>query len=431
MDVLVFLAAHPGEVVSKQQLLDGVWGGRAVSDDALTGSIYQLRKVLGDDARSPRFIETLPKRGYRLLVAPGAVSEGRSPASRRLPAVATVALLLVLALVLAGSLPRAQRRPPPEAVEAYLRGRALLGQRVPPALEQSRLDFERALAIHPGYAEAFAGIAEGWFQRIFLGLERPADLYPRARAAALRALELDPDLAEARVTLAMVTVLADHDLERGEEELRRALRSRPVDAGAHRWYAYVLACLGRPAEAVAETRQALRLAPQDLTIHRDASEIFLLARDYDAVVHQGEKTLALSPNFADVHLKMAWALALQGRDAEAYAAFRAALLAVGVEAGPLEDLDRVHATEGLPGVYRAMARWLEGAAPVLGGGSWIDLAVLHAAAGNRDRAFAWIEQGVRRQDPFLVLLPVTPLVDGLRSDPRFPRLLRRLRTAHG
>ncbi len=340
---------------------------------------------------------------------------------------ATVALLLILALVLAGSLPRiGADRPPPEALQAYLHGRALLDQRIAPALEQARVDFERALEIHPRYAEAHAGIADSYLQRIVIGLDRPADLYPHARAAAQRALALDPDLAEARTTLAMVFFLADHDFPRGEQEIRRALRSRPDDANAHRWYAFVLACSGRRSEAVAEARRALSLAPRDLTIHRDVLEVFLLARDYEAVVRQGKRTLELAPDHADARLKVAWALAHQGRDREAYAAFRATLRSVGVTPRVLENLDGVFAAEGLPGLYRATARWMEGAAPVLGAGSWIDLAVLYAAAGDRDRAFAWIERGVERQDPYLVLFPVSPLIDGLRSDPRFPRLLRRL-----
>src|SRR5262245_7660432 len=182
MDLLVFLAGRPGEVVAKQQLFAGVWDGRIVSDDALIGAVSQVRKALGDEARTPRFIETIPKRGYRLLVPPAAPELEPSEAAaltaklepalsvgpprrgwQRLGAGVAAGALLVAAILLALARRLAGDRRPEgvsPAQEAARHGHALLDNPSQEGLEQARLDFIRALELDPQLAEAEAGLTQ-------------------------------------------------------------------------------------------------------------------------------------------------------------------------------------------------------------------------------------------------------------------------------
>src|SRR5579872_2321223 len=171
MDLLVFLCSRAGEVVPKQEVLDTIWGGRFVSDDTVKGSFYQLRKALGDDPRQPRFLETLPKRGFRVLVEPVPLE--------------------------------------PDS-DLVAKGRAALASEANPAsLKQARLYFERALEAEPEHPAALAGLARTFVTMASLGF--PGDLWSGAKRAAARAIELNPKLAEAHLALAAVKAVAEHD----------------------------------------------------------------------------------------------------------------------------------------------------------------------------------------------------------------------------
>jgi DNA-binding winged helix-turn-helix (wHTH) protein/tetratricopeptide (TPR) repeat protein len=432
MDLLVFLAAHSGEVVSKERLLEAVWQGRIVGDDSLTVAVSQLRKALGDDARSPRYLETIPKRGYRLRMAPAGQEPAPPPARlsrRRAPsaraAVALLGLVLLAAVLAVWGRTRSGRQS--AAADAYLQGRTLLEQPTRSSLEQARLLFKRALEIDPHHAAAAAGLADSYLMEADAGLGNPADLYPKARQAAQRALALDPDLAEARASLAVVLLFADHDFKRAEDEFRRALRLQPGSVSAHCGYALLLTAAGRHEEAIAEARRALELAPVDLAAHQSLLEVLLMARRYGDAVRTARATIDLAPRFAPAWLDLGWAYAFQGRDREAYAAFRGAFQAFGTPEERLKRIDGIFAAEGLPGVYRNAARRLEQDAAGRGSGEWVLLAAFDAMLGERDKVFALLNAAADRDEPNLLWLQVTPALDGLRSDPRYAALVRRLR----
>ncbi|MEW6367571.1 MAG: winged helix-turn-helix domain-containing protein [Acidobacteriota bacterium] len=572
MDLLVFLASRAGQVVTRQDILDGVWGGTAVSEDSITTSIYQLRRALGDDAHSPRFIETIPKRGYRLLVAASAHDEGTTsePAvraihrkrryafiavgclipvalaaigfwidgARRTPGVRSLAVLplknlsaepgddylsdgitaalitelakmeplrvisrtsvtlyrdspksvgeiareLQVDAILEGSLlrsgervridarlidatrdtplwaesyerdigdllqlqqliaqsiahgiqvrlaserPAAAREPVPEAaMEAYLKGRSLLDQRNPATLMQVRLYFERARQIAPAFAEAAAGQADAYALMGYYGIGDPVEVYPLSRTAAMAALDLDPDLAEAHTALATILFFHDWDLAGAEKEIRRAIQLQPNLAIAHRRYAYILAISGRRAESIAEARIALALDPVYLPSYWDLAEILMMAREYDEVIRLMKKALELDSTAAEAYSNMQVAYAFQGKTKESYAAFRAAAQSEGMTHEVLEQLEEVFAKQGLQGIYRVVARRLEGAERNRSTSN--ALCIIYAAIGERDRAFELLEEAYRRRDPGLLALRVSPYMDPLRSDPRFSSLVRRL-----
>ncbi len=430
MDLLVFLASRSGGVVSKQEILDQIWKGSAVSDDALTGAVYQLRKALGDEARRPRFIETIPKRGYRLLIpaeAPAAPASDTLTveSSRRWRWLAAVLAALVAAG--AGAWWVAARDPvPAEAMEAYQKGHSLLSQHTPQALQQARVYFQRALQLHPQFPAASAGLAESIVLRLDIGLGVPAELAAEARAAALQALEADPDLAEAHSAYAAIVAAFDWDFPRAGKELRRALQLRPDLAEAHRRYAYVASTLGRREEAIRAARRALALDPLSLPAYRDVAEMLIMARRYDEAVLEVRKALELDPDDPGSLSKMATVYWLQGKEREGYAAYRRSLRAESLDPEVLARLDAVFAREGMQGVARSVAQYLE-SQPIEVPSLYAEMATLYAAAGERDRAFAALGRACDERLPNLPWLSASPYLDSLRADPRFAELLHRMR----
>lgn len=441
MDLLVFLASRAGQVVSKAELLEVVWEGRAVSDDVLTGTISQLRKALGDDARRPTWIETIPKRGYRLLPPVGESPTGDIPGSeiagapeegaraprarRRTLGLAAAGLLGLVAaggtawVLVAGS--GAAR-----ATEACRKGRAALVLRTPISLRQAELYFQQALTLDPHQGAAQAGLADTYCLMVDAGVDSPARLFPRARQAAEAALALDPGMAEAHSARATVLFLHDRDFTAAEEAFLRALELEPRYAPAHRLFAFMLSALGRHDEAVAEAERALELDAYSLQAHRDLGEILLLARRYDQVIDRMQATLTLDPDFPDAHLKMGYAWFFLGRPAEAYAAFRAAFEGLGLAPELLVRLDQAFAGRGLAEVFRLTAQAMEEDTLRSNPRSLTDRAVLYGAAGDRERALAALQQADARRDPNLLWLAVAPYADPLRSDPRFARLVAHL-----
>jgi hypothetical protein len=215
MELLLLFAASPGRVISKDEIIASVWGGRAIGDDTLAATISRLRTALGE---STRFIETLPKRGYRLLIVPDGFA---APA------------------------PSA-----PDGIAALIaKGRAALLVALPQSLAQARVYFEAAIAADSKSAAAQAGLAEAMLAQHAAG--QGASFAASARAAAQAATALDPDLATAWATLGAATLIADRDFAAAEAALLRALALDRKAARTHRVYAFALAAVGRFPQASA------------------------------------------------------------------------------------------------------------------------------------------------------------------------------------
>src|SRR5262249_20217932 len=152
------------------------------------------------------------------------------------------------------------------AYEAYLRGRFFWNRRDAEDLEKSLAAFEEAVRHDPGYALAYAGLADAY---VLLAPGGPPDFFPKAEAAAQKALTLDPDLAEAHASLGFARFFADWDFAGSERELRRAIQLNPGYATAHHWYAYRLLAAGHSARAVSEVRRAREIDPTSLVVNRD------------------------------------------------------------------------------------------------------------------------------------------------------------------
>lgn len=393
MELLVFLCSRPRQVISKDELLAYVWSGRFVSDDTVKAAFYQLRKALGDSARKPRFIETLPKRGYRVLLAPVPLDP--------------------------------EPRDPETAADSLVqRGKALLAGRPDPAtLTQARLYLDRAIEADPDHADALAALAMLSVHLVALGTG--GDLMARARALAVRSVVAAPGSAAGHAALGVTTLLHDRDVASAEEELRVAIALEPRDATAHRWSSKLLSFSGRHDEAIAEAKRAMEADPLSIASHRDLVEALFLARRGDEAIREAHELLRRFPQETEVQLGLAWLHWIAGHEQQAFEAFYAGLTGSGVARDVLDGSARVFREGGMPEVFRNWSQVLEGQAAL--GHKALDLVVLYALLGENDRAFEWIDRLVDLSHPAILWIPVSPVFDRLRSDVRYPGVLARLR----
>ena len=197
----------------------------------------------------------------------------------------------------------------PQAYESYLKGRYFWNKRTADGLKVALAYFNQAIEEDPNYAQAYSGLADTY---ALLGdwqyaVMTPKEAYPKAKAAALKAVELDNALGEAHNSLAFVLDGFDWDLDSGGKEFRRAIELNPGYATAHHWYAGHLALLGQYDEAIAEMKKAESLDPLSLIINADLAELLVLAHSYDEAIGQSRKTIEMDPNFAMAHNQLAQA----------------------------------------------------------------------------------------------------------------------------
>ena len=302
----------------------------------------------------------------------------------------------------------------PEACELYLKGRYHLNRANPEDLDKAVTYFRDVLRLEPHYAPAYTGIADAY---MFFGLHlgTPRDWVVQARDAAVRALELDPDLAVAHCALAFFKILHEWDWAGAEAEAKRALELEPGAGGPHRTYGILLSLLGRHAEAVAEARLDRELDPLSSTANYYLGFALYMARRYDEAIRQLREVLDLDPSYFAAHIGLGHIYAAQARYAEALAEF------AQVGSRP-EFIAWIHALAGRPEEARlSIAQSLKQA-----GRSRVVLSVVYALLGVMDEAFASLEQAFEERDSSLTVLKAIPSVDPLRADPRFADFLGRM-----
>ena len=316
----------------------------------------------------------------------------------------------------------------PESYQDYLRGRYFWNRRTEAALRQALGYFQRAVAADPGYAPAYSGLADCYSSlgaSSVVGGLPPRQAMPEAKAAALKALEIDGTLAEAHTSLAMVHLLYDWDLAASEKEFKRALDLDPHYTTAHHWYSHCLLPLGRTEESLAESRRALELEPLHLVINLHLGWHYLYARQYDQAIDQFRRTLELDPTFPQAKRYAAWGFLQTGRQAEAIAALQEAVSALGRAPEVEAELGHALAVAGRGAEARALLedlRQLSSSRYV----SPYSVALVHAGLGDRDQALAWLDKAYAERSDYMPYLGLEPMLDSLRSDPRFDALVRRV-----
>jgi TolB-like protein/DNA-binding winged helix-turn-helix (wHTH) protein/Flp pilus assembly protein TadD len=313
----------------------------------------------------------------------------------------------------------------PEAYESYLKGRYFWNKRTPDSLKVALAYFNQAIDEDPNYAQAYSGLADTY---ALLGdwqyaVMTPKEAFPRAKAAAIKALELDSTLSEAHNSLAFCFDAFDWDLESAGKEFQRSIELNPGYATAHHWYAWHLSLLGRYDEALEEMRKAKNLDPLSLIINADLAELLVIAHFYDESIIQSGATIAMDPNFALAHNQLAQAYLQKHMNVEAIAELQKAVELSGGSPTCVANLARAYAASGKTSEAVKLLGDLKNHSN-RGYSDASEVAVVYAALGDKDQAMHWLEIGYEeRFNPGVLLRPG---FNPLRSDQRYQDLLRRI-----
>lgn len=317
-------------------------------------------------------------------------------------------------------------RPPTQDLEAYdlyLKGRFHWGKRTEESLGESILLFERAVESDPSYALAHAGLAEALATIALYNARPPAEVMPAAKEAARKALSLDRDLGEAFAALGCVRGVYDWEWNAAEEDFRESVDRSPGYATGHHWYALQnLAPRGMLEEAHAALRIAGDLDPLSSVVQASRGFLEFLNGDYSLAIDTLEAVLAKDPDFAMAHYFLGETLAQVGHHSRAMEALRRAGELRGPTPETVSALGLAHAQAGEEEAARASLRSLQERAD----GEFVSPArpaLIRAALGDVDDAFASLEEAVSLRTTDLMWVKMHPAFDPLRQDPRFPSLL--------
>src|SRR6266481_3388179 len=477
--ILSIFLEKPGEVITREEMRRRLWSSDTFVDfeHSLNSAIKKLRAALGDSPENSRYIETVPRAGYRFIapveqvsvtaptVADASVVMDRSgvpaaavdvAAKRRERMLLGVAIVLVVVPSAYLAWSRFRSRPQPqvkiaseirnasnghesarsngqpvlspksaEAQELYRKGMYFWNKRTVAGFQQAIEYFQQAITSEPSYALAYAGLANSYTLLTAYTSVSATRYMPQARAAALRALELDDGLAEAHTALALIVQNHDWDWQTSEKEYRRAIELNPNYATAHHWYAEHLMWLGRFEEALSESERARQLDPLSLIIAADNGAILYYSRQYDRAIEQCHTVLRKDPKFGRADGLLTFAYVEKAMFAQALANTEMLRRLYGEGPWYWSSLAYIYGRAGQPERARHELEKLEEVSrheqfdPVI-------MLWAHLGMGDKEEALADLEKTYSGHFGILTTLKVEPGFDPLRSDPRFQDLLRRV-----
>lgn len=311
-----------------------------------------------------------------------------------------------------------------EAHNLYFKGRYFLNKYTEDGWKTGLQYFKQAIELDPTYALAWVGIADSYYQMSSLVL--PAgEAIPKAKAAAMKALELDETLVEARTSLAVIEAQYEWDWLEAEKNYKRALELNPNYALAHQYYAWSLAVQGRLDEAIAELRRAGELAPLDPLVSTNLAWVYYLARQYDDAIARYRRIIESDPKFAAAHYGLALAYQQSGKREQAIEELQNAARLDPESAFVSALLSYAYATSGKRDEAQRRLDELKESAKR----RHVDpcyIALIYLGLQSNDEVFAWLEKAYEARSEELIVLKVDPRFDPLRSDARYADLLRRL-----
>jgi len=310
------------------------------------------------------------------------------------------------------------------AYHAYLKGRYYWNKRDTVWLRKGMEHFRQAFDLDPSYALAYAGLSDSYTLLVVREAISPEEGFPRAKAAAARALEIDERLAEAHASLGHA-MLHNWEWVNAEIELKRAIELNSGYSSAHHWYSEHLTAMGRCDESIAELKLAAGLDPLSLIINADLGRAYYYARQYDHGIKQEEQTLDMDPHFWLSHINLGRSFIQKGMHTQALSELLKANEASPDNSEVLSFLgfayaavNQVKEAEKILDQLRERSK-LRHVPPY-------HFAILYAGLGDKDAAFEWLERAFERHAVDLFTLKVEPMFDILRSDARFADLLRRV-----
>jgi len=312
-----------------------------------------------------------------------------------------------------------------EAYHAYLKGRYFWNKRTEGELKKGLEYFQQAIAIDEEYALAYGGLADCYAVLGNFSFLSPKAAYPRAKAAAVKALEIDDTLPEAHTSLAWVKTQYDWDWAGAERKFKQAIALNPDYTPAHYWYALFLSAMGRHDEAIAQAQRACEIEPFSLIPNMVLGLTFYFARQYVDAAEQWRRTVEMEPNFSWVRSLLGSAYEQMGMHSESLAELNAALKGTGSRTLSLAMLGHGYAVSGKRSEALKLLKDLQEKskqkylAPFF-------MALIYTALGEKEQAFAWFEKAYQARSWGLLWLKVDPRFDSLRSDSRFTDLLCRI-----
>jgi tetratricopeptide (TPR) repeat protein len=323
---------------------------------------------------------------------------------------------------------RSQRTADPTAYQLYLQGRHWWNKRptqgaVPRAMEF----FNQAIARDARFALPYVGLADSYntLAAWESGLVAPNEAFPKAHAAATRALKLDPALAEAHTSLGYAELHFGWDWRRAEKEFKNALTLNPNYAHCHHWYSHYLVATGRLQESLAESIRILELDPFDLIFNVHLAWHYYMARQYAGTYDQAERTLAIEPAYHWAYFFRGLALDQLQRQAEAVDAFRRSHELSGGSTVMLSALGHAYASAGDAHSARKVLASLITTSRQRYVSSY-EIALIHVALGENERAFEWFDRALEERSGWFPYLNADPRLDCLRRDPRLAALAARI-----
>jgi TolB-like protein/DNA-binding winged helix-turn-helix (wHTH) protein/Flp pilus assembly protein TadD len=306
----------------------------------------------------------------------------------------------------------------PAAYELYLKGRFFWDKRTKKGLDQAIEYFQQAINTDPNYALPYAGLADSYALLDDWGETAPRDSFPKARAAAQKAIALDDSLAEAHVSLAMVREAYDWDWAGAEQEFKRAIELNPNYATAHQWYGLYLAGLGRFSEAEAEVRRAQKLDPLSPIVNMALPEVFTWEGRYDEAIAEYKKIIALDPSFPGSYGNLANLYERKHMYSEALDTMQPLLSLKGTPNSAAE-MRRIYSTSGYAAVIR---KELEKDLQDRKQGKYrspVGIAASYSTLGDEQQALEWLERGYEERTSGMQYLAVDGEFDSIRNNPKY------------
>ena len=317
----------------------------------------------------------------------------------------------------------------PEAYRAYLEGRYFWNRRTEEGFHKAIQFFERAISYDSNYALAYAGLADTHALLARYSYVKPDEGFPKAKAAALKAIAIDDQLSEAYTSLAFIARYYDWAWQESDRNYQLAIRFNAGYATAHHWYALGLAMLGKRDESIEEMNRALELDPQSLIIQTNVGWVYYFARRSKESIKQIKKALEMDSTFNLAHLRLGWAYQSEKMTAEAIREFQAAVDLSGNNPEPAAALGHAYARAGqTDAAHKILAELTTGHAQ--GVPQAYDIAGVYIGLGEVSKALEWLERGRASRDPNMAWLNADPRWDPIRNDPRFQGLLRSMNFTH-